>query len=111
MREQLQQLSGRARALCQALRGAVDLLLECIHATQRAASSLSSMNQGVAPGQDKQLLLCPANAEAIAAMVDLSVDEASQLEANSSCKSCHLLLHPYASQCCWMICRYVSYTS
>ena len=38
MREQLQQLSGRATALCQALRGAVNLLLDCIRATQRAAS-------------------------------------------------------------------------
>ena len=87
LREQLQQLSGRARALCQALRGAVDLLLDCIRATQRAAGSLSGMSQGAAAGGGEQLLLCPANAEAIAAMVDLSVSEASLPDTHRSSKS------------------------
>ena len=93
MREQLQQLSGRAKALCQALRGAVDLLLDCIRATQRAAGSLSGMSQGGAAGGEEQLLLCPANAEAIAAMVDLSVSEASLPDTHRSCRCYRMTLH------------------
>ena len=93
MREQLQQLSGRAKALCQALRGAVDLLLDCIRASQRAASSLSGVSQGGAAGGEEQLLLCPANAEAIAAMVDLSVSEASLPGTNCSCRCYRITLH------------------
>ena len=76
----------------------MDLLLDCIQATQQAASSLSSMSQGAAAGGEEQLLLCPANAEAIAAMVDLSVSEASLAEPNCSCRSCHMAI-PCMSRC------------
>ena len=77
LQEQMQQLSSRAKALCQALKAAVDLLLECIRATQQAAGSLSKPGETELPGSEERPLLCPANAEAIAAMVDLSVSEVS----------------------------------
>lgn len=73
---QLQQLGSRSKALCLALKGAVDLLLHCIRTILTAAGSVStSGNAGAASNADEQLRLCPANAEAIAAMVDLTVNE------------------------------------
>lgn len=77
LHEQIQQLSSRAKVLCQALKAAVDLLLECIRATQQAAGSLSQPDNSELPGDEERPLLCQANAEAIAAMVDLSVSEVS----------------------------------
>ncbi len=82
LHEQLQQLSSRSRALCQALRGAVDLLLHCIRTISRAASNLSTSNTPGLSGDAEQLLLSTANAEAIAALVDLTVSEVSSHNPN-----------------------------
>ena len=79
LHERLQQLSSRSRALCQALRGAVDLLLHCIRTISRAAGSLSTSGNSGLSGDAEQLLLSPANAEAIAALVDLTVSEVCSL--------------------------------
>ena len=72
---QLQQLSSRSRALCQALGSAVDLLLHCIRTISQAANNLSTSGTPGLSGDAEQLLLTPANAEAIAALVDLTVSE------------------------------------
>ena len=80
LQEQLQQLSSRSSALCQAVRGAVDLLLHGIRTMSQAASSLPPSGNPGAPGDAKELLLSPANAEAIAALVDLTVSEVHSLD-------------------------------
>ena len=66
--------------MCQALRTAVDLLLHCIRAMSRAAGSLPISGNPGLPCDTEQLLLSPANAEAIAALVDLTVSEVHALD-------------------------------
>ena len=60
----------------------MDLLLHSIRAIFRAANSLPASGARSLSG-DKQLLLSPANAEAIAALVDLTVSEVSTLTHGS----------------------------
>ncbi len=89
--EQLQQLSSRSRAFCQALKGAVDLVLHCIRTTSEAAGSITIARSAGLSSDNEQLALSPANAEAIAAMVDLTVSEVSLHATHLSCilQLCH----------------------
>lgn len=62
----------------------MDLLLHGIRTISRAANSLPASGAPSLSG-NKQLLLSPANAEAIAALVDLTVSEVSTLIHYSFC--------------------------